>query len=117
MARGMHNYRRSYTDGAAKDMLKIIMTVRENPESARVYLYGQLTGEYLSEVEKALHAQGADGHGVTLDLANVTFVDREAMKFLRGAEAGSVAVENIPSYVRRWIEQEGRNGSAHSEPS
>ena len=98
-------------------MLKIITTIRENPESTRVYLYGQFTGEYVAEVEKALSARGANGHEVTLDLANVTFVDREAMKFLRGAESGSVAVENTPAYVMRWIEQEGRNGTEHSEPS
>lgn len=81
----------------------------------RVYLYGQFTGEYVPEVEKVLPRQGADNNEVTLDLANVTFVDREAMKFLCGAESRNVAVENTPAYVRRWIEQEGRNGSAHSE--
>ena len=98
-------------------MLKIITTIRENPESTRVYLYGQFTGEYVAEVEKALSARGANGHEVTLDLANVTFVDREAMKFLCGAKSGNSTVENIPSYVRRWIEQESRCGSTHSEPS
>jgi len=82
----------------------------------RVYLYGQFTGEYVPEVEKALHGQCANGHKITLDLANVTFVDREAMKFLCGAESGSVSVENVPSYVRRWIEQEGRSVASHSEP-
>jgi hypothetical protein len=30
------------------------------------------------------------------------------MKFLYGARSRNVAVENIPSYVARWIEQEGR---------
>ena len=98
-------------------MLKIITTVRENSPSIRVYLYGQFTGEYVPEVEKALSGQGANNHRVTLDLANVTFVDRAGMKFLSGAKSAKVVVENIPSYVARWIEQEGRNSSAHSEPS
>ena len=39
------------------------------------------------------------------------------MRFLYGVKSGNVAVENTPSYVTRWIEQEGRRGSAHSEPS
>ena len=99
------------------DMLKIITTVREEAESIRVYLYGQFTGEYVPEVEKALSGHGANNHQVTLDLANVTFVDRAGMMFLSGAKSRNVAVENMPSYVARWIEQEGRNGSAHSEPS
>ena len=98
-------------------MLKIITTVRENSQSVRVHLYGQFTAEYVPEVEKAFSGAGANGHKVTLDLANVTFVDRAGMKFLYGAESRDIAVENIPSYVRRWIEQEGRNGSEHSEPS
>ena len=99
------------------DVLKIITTVREETESIRVYLYGQFTAEYVPEVEKALGGHGANNHRVTLDLANVTFVDRAGMKFLSGAKTVKVAVENIPSYVARWIEQEGRNGSARSEPS
>ena len=98
-------------------MLKITTTVRENPPSIRVYLYGQFTAEYVPEVEKALSGHGANDHQVTLDLANVTFVDRAGMMFLRGAKSAKVVVENIPSYVARWIEQEGRNGSPHSEPS
>ncbi len=93
-------------------MLKIIVTVRENPESIRVHLYGQLTGEYVPEVEKTLSGQGADTRKLILDLSNVTFVDREAMKFLCGAKSRKVTVENIPSYVRRWIEQECRRDSA-----
>ena len=96
-------------------MLKIITTVRDKPEAVTVQLYGQFTGVYVPEVENALAGHGANGHQVTLDLANVTFVDRAAMMFLRGAESGSVAVENTPSYVTRWIEQEGRRGSAHSD--
>lgn len=98
-------------------MLKIITTVRDNPESVTVQLYGQFTGDYVPEVEKALSGRGANNHRVTLDLANVTFVDRAGMMFLCGVKSGNVAVENTPSYVTRWIEQEGRRGSAHSEPS
>ena len=93
-------------------MLKIIKTVRDNPESVTVQLYGQFTGEYVPEVEKALSVRGANGHRVTLDLASVTFVDRAGMMFLRGVESVHVAVENTPSYVTRWIEQEGRRGAS-----
>ena len=97
-------------------MLKIITTIRDDTESVTVRLYGQFTGEYVAEVEKALSGRGANSHRVTLDLANVTFVDRAGMMFLYGVKSGHVAVENTPSYVTRWIEQEGRRGSAHSEP-
>ena len=79
-------------------------------------LYGQFTGEYLPEVEKAL-ARSAGNGKVALDLAHVTFVDRAAMKFLSGAKALNIAVENMPSYVKRWIKQEGRRDLAPAEPS
>ena len=95
-------------------MLKIT-TVRENPESLRVCLCGQFTSEYVPELEKALSGQ-TDSEKIALDLANVTFVDRVAMVFLCGAKSRNVAIENIPSYVTRWIEQEGRCGGAQSKP-
>jgi hypothetical protein len=43
----------------------------------------------------------------SLDLANVTFADREAMLFLCSTKSSNIAVENCPSYAIRWIEQEG----------
>jgi hypothetical protein len=63
-----------------------------------------------------MSAESADIDKVALDLSNVTFVDREAMVFLCGAKSRNVSIENIPSYVIRWIEQEGRCGSSHSKP-
>ena len=97
-------------------MLKIT-TIREDDKSLRVHLCGQLTGEYVSELEKTLTLENPDAGKVALDLSNVTFVDREAMVFLCGAKSRNVAIEKIPSYVTRWIEQEGRCGSSHSESS
>jgi hypothetical protein len=87
-----------------------ITTVRENPESVRVHLCGQFTGEYVAELERVLSTESMDPGKVALDLSNVTFVDREAMVFLCGAKSRDVSIENIPSYVTRWIEQEGRCG-------
>ena len=95
-------------------MLKIT-SVRESPESLKVSLCGQFTGEYVPELQKALSPENAEAQHIALDLSNVTFVDREAMVFLCGARSRNVAIENIPSYVTRWIEQEGRCGSVRHE--
>ena len=86
-------------------MLKITPT-RENEKSFKVRLCGQLTKEYLPEVERLL-AEGGSPETTSLDLANVTFVDRDAMVFLCSAKARNIAIENCPSYVVRWIQQEG----------
>jgi len=93
-----------------------ITTVRENPQSLRVHLYGQFTGEYVPELEKALSVESTEVRKLALDLSDVTFVDREAMMFLCGARSRNVLIENIPSYVIRWIEVEGRCGPSFRKP-
>jgi anti-anti-sigma regulatory factor len=93
------------------DMLKII-TFQENLESLRAQLYGELTAESLPELENALSGHGTDTLKITLDFSNITFVDRAAMKYLCSARTKDVALENLPSYVSRWMEQDGGNASA-----
>ena len=90
-------------------MLKIT-TVQEDP-SLRVNLCGKFTAEYIPAVQDAI---APDPHA-KLDLTNVTFVDRDSMVFLCGARSKGIAIENIPSYVIRWIEQEGRCGPPPKE--
>jgi len=86
-------------------MLKITRQTK-SVKLHRVNLHGGFTGEYVPEVEKALSENGCHKGKVALDLMNVTFVDREAMEFLRRAiSKKKLAIENIPSYVTRWIEQ------------
>jgi len=86
-------------------MLKIIKQ-SESARISRVSLHGQFTGEYVSEVEKSLSEDGCNAGELALDLRNVTFVDRSAMEFLCRAKAKKIRIENTPSYVARWIEQE-----------
>jgi len=98
-------------DGAA--VLKITTTENES-RSLTVHLCGQLTGEYVQELEKALDP--ATAPRISLDMSNVTFVDRTAMEFLCGVKS-RISIENIPSYVMRWIEQEYRCGQSQKECS
>lgn len=93
-------------------MLKIT-TTQDEKESVTVHLCGQFTGEYVAELEKALTGNSADK--TVLDMSNVSFVDRQAMVFLCGVKSRRITIENIPSYVRRWIEQEGRCGCSQPE--
>ena len=88
-----------------KHMLKITKQT-ENTELTRVSLHGHFTGEYVGEVEKALSENGRKVRKVALDLMNVAFVDRAAMEFLSRAKSSKIMIENVPSYVTRWIEQE-----------
>ena len=76
-------------------------------------LYGRFTGEYALEVARALAVNGRANKRLALDLMNVTFVDRVAMEFLRTVKLRNIKIENLPSYVARWIKQEAANESAN----
>ena len=90
----------------SEHMLKITKQT-ETVGLNRVSLHGHFTAEYVSEVEKALLQENGDEDGkVALDLMHVTFVDRAAMEFLSRAKSSKLKIENVPSYVTRWIEQE-----------
>ena len=95
----------AYAPWVDRHMLKITKQV-ENALLTRVSLHGHLTGEYVPEVEKALSENGHKRDKVALDLMHVTFVDRAAMEFLAAAKSSKIKIENVPSYVTRWIEQE-----------
>lgn len=90
-------------------MLRIIEDAE--PEIVRLSLSGHFTGEYVPEVEKVLVENGNKSKKGALDLLNVTFVDRPAMEFLRVAQSRKIKLENLPSWVRRWMQQEGGNGA------
>jgi ABC-type transporter Mla MlaB component len=91
-----------------------ISPVQVNRGLLTLRLSGQFTKEYVPEVERTV--ANAEARAVGLDLANVTFVDREAMAFIASAKSKNLAIENCPTYVIRWIEQE-RLGSGCSSPS
>ena len=98
--------RRRYAPRVDKHMLKITKQL-ESARLVRVKLHGGFTGDYVPEVEKVLSENGCKRGKVALDLRNVTFVDREAMEFLCVViSRKKIPIENIPSYVTRWIEQE-----------
>lgn len=93
-------------------MLKITQKV-ENADTLRVSLSGHFTSDYVSEVEKAFVPDGNESRRVALDLMNVTFVDRAAMEFLRAAQSQKIKLYNLPSWVKRWIQQEvGKDASS-----
>jgi len=86
-----------------------IHTTRGEDRILTVQLCGQLTGEYVPELQGTLSPDAAPQ--IVLDLSEVTFVDRTAMEFLCGVKS-RVHIQNIPPYVMRWIEQEFRCGAS-----
>ncbi len=68
-------------------------------------LSGRIELDDVAELQRLLALELAD-HNLALDLADVTLVDREAVKFLADCEADSIELENCPPYIREWIQRE-----------
>jgi ABC-type transporter Mla MlaB component len=68
-------------------------------------LSGRIEEEHLPELQKLLEVEAqANPTAITLDLADVRLVDREAIRLLATCEAQGITLKNCPSYVREWIE-------------
>ena len=88
------------------------MTYRiESSTSARgvtFFVSGEMDSSNVAELEALMAAES--NRLVFLDLADVTLVNREAIKCLAGVEAAGAVLINCPEYVRSWIDAE-RNGA------
>jgi anti-anti-sigma regulatory factor len=73
-------------------------------------LSGRIEIEDVAELQRLLALELAD-HNLALDLADVTLVDREAVKFLAHCEADSIELKNCPPYIREWIQRERTRNS------
>jgi len=63
-----------------------------------------MDSRHVADLE-ALMTSESDRH-ISLDLADVTLVNREAIGFLAGVEATGATLVNCPEYVRSWIDAE-----------
>ncbi len=68
-------------------------------------LSGRIEAEDVAELQRLLDLEGED-QNLTLDLQDVTLLDRDAVKFLARREADGIQLENCPAYIREWMEQE-----------
>jgi predicted metal-binding protein len=66
-------------------------------------LSGHMKAEEVAEL-KALF--DTDYRTIVLDLRDVRFADRGAVKFLRSCERDGMKLENCPAYVREWMDRE-----------
>jgi hypothetical protein len=73
-------------------------------------LSGRIEMDDVAELQRLLRLE-VDAPSVTLDLRDITLVDRDALKFLAGCEAESIRLENCPAYIREWIDTERRPSS------
>jgi len=75
-----------------------------NTRGVTFSLSGDMDGDHVAELGALMAAES--NRLVCLDLAEVTLVNREAMKFLADMEAAGAVLINCPEYVRSWIDAE-----------
>jgi anti-anti-sigma regulatory factor len=83
------------------------------PETVVFALSGDMDIEHTARLQEFL-ANEANGR-ITLDLKDVSLVDRAAVRFLASAEAAGIRIVNCPKYVRSWIAAE-RDWQQQDEP-
>ena len=67
-----------------------------------LHLSGRIQVGHLSELEAQIDAR----RGAALDLAEVTLVDLETVRFLKACETKGISLRHCPFYVREWIRRE-----------
>lgn len=66
-------------------------------------LEGQLIGPWVGELRRACQALLHEGRSVTLDLADVSFLDAEAIDLLRALASHRVAVTHCSPFVAEQL--------------
>lgn len=83
-----------------------MLKIRRSANGKIVFtLSGRIEIEDVAELQRLLALELSD-RNLALNLADVTLVDREAVKFLADCEADCIELENCPPYIREWIQRE-----------
>jgi len=90
----------------ATGMLKIVASERASGRTI-LRLEGQIMGPWVDEVKIASEAALSAGT-LSLDLADVSFVDRRGVELLRSLDRRGVALINPTSFVRELLRAEAQ---------
>jgi anti-anti-sigma regulatory factor len=71
-----------------------------------IRLIGHFQAEHILELEKQIQKNGSQ---YVLDLAEVTLVDVDIVRFLAVCEACGVGIVNCPPYIREWMNRERKS--------
>jgi anti-anti-sigma regulatory factor len=83
-------------------MLRIVRSIDNGTTVLAVS--GRIGSDELPELRRFVEEEVT--RGVVLDLAEVTLVDAEAVRFLMRCETQGVRIARCPAYVREWMARE-----------
>lgn len=72
---------------------------------------GRIETEHVSAIKELI---GREKPPVTLDLREVTLVEREVVPFLAACERQGIELTNCPAFLRDWIAKERQRTAAES---
>ena len=85
----------------------------ENLEGATLALSGPLSGAGLGELRREIERAQRLRKRVTIDLSEVTLLDRYSLAFLAAQAREDVQLLNCPEYIEHWLAKEtARTGAA-----
>jgi hypothetical protein len=79
-----------------------IETVQDKDGSG-IKLIGWFRAEYFPELQATI---AISGRPLVLDMAELTLVDVEAVRFLSACETQGIELRHCPAYIREWIARE-----------
>ena len=85
-------------------MLKIERSVAGG--AVHLVLSGRIDTADLEELERAIDGVDVVPRLVTIDMAEVRLLDREAVRFFVRCEAAGARLIHCPSYIREWMTRE-----------
>jgi hypothetical protein len=83
-------------------MLRIV-AVEPSGERARLRLEGRVIGPWVDELRRSCDRVLRTGAPLTLDVAEVAFVERDGVRLLKRLIAAGVTVVNCPAFVAEQL--------------
>jgi anti-anti-sigma regulatory factor len=83
-------------------MLKM-STIESTEESAKIRIDGQVSGEGVKLLQNTCQAHLEKGLNLSVDLQNVSFVDRDGIVVLRKLQQHKVEFLNTPLFITEQI--------------
>ena len=87
------------------------------PGQAMLQLAGRLAGEWVCELEKACGVARAKHGHVTLDVADVTFVDRAGAALIRSLLQDGIFLINCSPFIREQLKHSISGGGVDGKDS
>ena len=80
-----------------------MLRLEESRKSHLLRVSGRIDAESLAELRMQMQIHSSP---MALELAEVTLVDADAVRFLAAAESAGTELRNCPLFIREWIRQE-----------